>query len=56
VKLIFETEENIFELVDQLKNLKVKVDQVRTWDNYDFWVCDGSDPEGNVFQIKQKKS
>jgi hypothetical protein len=22
---------------------------------YDYWLCDGEDPEENVFQLKQKK-
>jgi hypothetical protein len=29
--------------------------EVTTFDGYDFWLCDGKDPEGNVFQIKQRK-
>lgn len=54
-KLVIETEENINTLIERLKNMQVNVGVIKTWDNYGFWLCDGLDPEGNVFQIKQKK-
>jgi catechol-2,3-dioxygenase len=54
-KLVFETEESIIRLRERLKNMQVNLGDIKTWDNYGFWLCDGFDPEGNVFQIKQKK-
>jgi hypothetical protein len=29
--------------------------EIKTFDNYDYWLCDGEDLEGNVFQLKQRK-
>jgi catechol 2,3-dioxygenase-like lactoylglutathione lyase family enzyme len=54
-KLVVETEENIVTLRERLKDMQVNMKDIKTWDNYEFWLCDGFDPEGNVFQIKQKK-
>ncbi|RXK58958.1 VOC family protein [Lacibacter luteus] len=54
-KLIFETEEDIVMLREKLKSKQIQVREIKTWDDYDYWLCDGVDPEGNVFQIKQKK-
>ncbi|MEL7004108.1 MAG: VOC family protein [Bacteroidota bacterium] len=54
-KIIFEVEQDINALRDQLVSKGVKLKDVITWDNYDYWLCDGEDPEGNVFQLKQKK-
>jgi hypothetical protein len=31
------------------------VKEITTFDNYDYWLCDGEDPEGNVFQLRQRK-
>jgi hypothetical protein len=30
--------------------------QIKTFENYDYWLCDGADPEGNIFQLKQRKT
>jgi len=54
-KIVFETGEDIFKLREQLTANQVKIKEVKTFNNYDYWLCDGEDPEGNVFQIKQKK-
>jgi catechol-2,3-dioxygenase len=54
-KLVFETTEDIFLMHQQLRNNDINVREVKTWDGYGFWLCDGEDPEGNIFQIKQKK-
>ena len=39
----------------QLIKDNVLIKEVISFDNYDYWLCDGEDPEGNVFQLKQKK-
>ncbi|MES2778196.1 MAG: VOC family protein [Bacteroidota bacterium] len=54
-KIVFEIEEDIYSLRDTLLKLNVPLKEIKTFDNYDYWVCDGADPEGNVFQLKQKK-
>jgi len=30
--------------------------EIKTFDGYAYWLCDGQDPEGNVFQLKQSKA
>jgi catechol-2,3-dioxygenase len=55
-KVVFETDEDIFELRKHLLKKKVNIRDVRTFGNYNYWLCDGEDPEGNVFQLKQAKS
>lgn len=54
-KIVFEVEDDIYKVREQLLAKKVTLKEIKTFDNYDFLVCDGEDPEGNVFQLKQKK-
>jgi hypothetical protein len=35
------------------KNVPMKT--IKTFDDYNYWLCEGKDPEGNTFQLKQKK-
>ena len=53
-KLVFETD-NVRNLREELVLKKVEVGEIKTFENYGYWVCDGKDPEGNVFQLKQDK-
>ena len=55
-KMVFEINEDINEMRALFLQQNVEMRQVKTFDNYDYWLCDGLDPEGNVFQLKQKKS
>jgi hypothetical protein len=34
---------------------QVSIDDIKTYPNYLFLLCDGKDAEGNVFQLKQAK-
>ena len=54
-KIVFEIEEDINKARKNLLNQNVPMREIKTFDNYGFWLCDGEDPEGNVFQLKQKK-
>ncbi|MCW3463538.1 hypothetical protein [Chitinophaga nivalis] len=54
-KMVFEITEDIHTVRDYLLQQAVSMKAITTFDNYDFWLCDGEDPEGNVFQLKQKK-
>jgi hypothetical protein len=54
-KIVFETDNDIYAVRKELISQNVLMKEVTTFDNYDYWVCDGQDPEGNVFQLKQKK-
>lgn len=55
VKLVFEIREDIHLLRAALLQRGVTVREVKTFENYPWWLCDGEDPEGNVFQLKQGK-
>ena len=55
IKLVFETTEDLAALREQLLSKGVAMRNIKTFDNYPFWVCDGVDPEGNVFQLKKAK-
>ena len=54
-KIVFETEEELHVIREQLLSHHIPMREVKTFDNYGYWLCDGEDPEGNVFQLKQKK-
>jgi catechol-2,3-dioxygenase len=54
-KIVFEIEEDINKVREWLLDQNVFMKEIKTFDNYDYWLCDGEDPEGNVFQLKQKK-
>lgn len=54
-KIVFEIEQDIHLVRNDLIREQVLMREVKTFDNYDFWLCDGEDPEGNIFQLKQRK-
>ena len=54
-KLVFEIEDDIYKIRKQLIKENVMLKEVITFDNYEYWLCDGEDPEGNVFQLRQRK-
>lgn len=54
-KLVFEIDANIETARNELLSKNVHMREIKTFENYDFWLCDGTDPEGNVFQLKSKK-
>lgn len=55
VKIVFEIDQDISEVRTRFVDQNVKMREIKSFDNYDYWLCDGEDPEGNVFQLKQKK-
>ena len=54
-KLVLEIKQDIHVLREQLIGQQVAMREIKTFENYDYWLCDGEDPEGNVFQLRQKK-
>ena len=54
-KIVFEIDEDIHQLREQLLAKNVLLKEIITFDNYGYWLCDGEDPEGNIFQLKQRK-
>lgn len=54
-KIVFETDTDIEPARNELVSKGIRMRDIKTFENYDFWLCDGTDPEGNVFQLKCKK-
>lgn len=54
-KIVFEIDVDIEAGRNELISNNVQMREIKTFDNYPFWLCDGTDPEGNVFQLKSKK-
>ncbi len=48
-KIVFEIEDDINKTRQLLLDKNVPIREIKTFDNYDYWLCDGEDPEGNVF-------
>lgn len=55
-KIVFEIEEDIEEIRKEFIEKKIPMRELKTFENYNFWLCDGTDPEGNVFQLKKSKN
>ncbi|GGF08960.1 hypothetical protein SAMN05443634_101166 [Chishuiella changwenlii] len=54
-KIVFEIDLDIEAARNELISRKVEMREIKTFENYNYWLCDGIDPEGNVFQLKSKK-
>jgi len=54
-KIVFEIDEDIFSTHKKLEAKNVALKEIMSWDNYPYWICDGEDPEQNVFQLRMKK-
>lgn len=54
VKIVFEVNSNLEELRKVLLSRNISIGEVKQFPGYPYAVCDGNDPEGNVFQLIQK--
>lgn len=54
-KIVFDIDTDIESARNQLISKNVQMREIKTFDNYPFWLCDGTDPEENVFQLRSKK-
>lgn len=54
-KIVFDVDEDIISLRERLLKQNVQVKDLQSFDNYPFLLCDGKDPEGNVFQLRQRR-
>jgi len=54
-KLVFDIDDEIYQVHQQMTKNSIAITEVKNWDNYPYLLFDGKDPEGNVFQIRQKK-
>ncbi|CAI8720973.1 VOC family protein [Chryseobacterium sp. IT-36CA2] len=54
-KIVFDIDMDIEAAKNDLVSKKVHMRDIKTFQDYPFWLCDGTDPEGNVFQLRSKK-
>jgi len=54
-KLVFEIDIDIESARNELVSRNIQMKEIKTFEDYPFWLCDGTDPKGNVFQLKSKK-
>ncbi len=54
-KMVFEVDVDIQMARNNLISKNVRMRDIKTFEDYDYWLCDGLDPEGNVFQLKSAK-
>jgi catechol-2,3-dioxygenase len=55
-KLVFDVSEDLYAAREPLVQENTHMQEIKTFDGYPFFLCDGEDPEGNVFQLRQRKS
>jgi catechol-2,3-dioxygenase len=54
-KVVFEIDEDLHISRERLIEKSVALKEIMNWDS-NYWLCDGKDPEGNVFQLRQRRS
>lgn len=54
-KMVFDTDQDIFQLHQKFAAAAVQITSVMEWDNFPYRLFDGKDPEGNIFQVRVKK-
>lgn len=52
-KLVFQLESGIEELRERMAGAGVPMRELKRYDGFAYLMCDGEDPEGNVFQLLQ---
>ncbi|MCE4059554.1 VOC family protein [Pandoraea sputorum] len=53
-KLVFSVESGLEDLRETLLNAGVNMREMKRYDGFPQSMCDGEDPEGNVFQLSQR--
>jgi len=52
-KLVFTVDSGLAELRSKLEKADVPVGEIKRYQGFAYSLCDGRDPEGNVFQLSQ---
>jgi hypothetical protein len=52
-KIVFSVESGLSELREKLLSAGVRMRDLKRYDGFAQLMCDGEDPEGNVFQLSQ---
>jgi catechol-2,3-dioxygenase len=55
-KIVFDIDTDIDLYRQSLIQQGINMQAVKTFEGYNCFLCDGTDPEGNVFQLRQIKS
>lgn len=55
-KIVFEIDDDLEVIRKEFIEKNIPMRELKTFDDYNFWLCDGNDPEGNVFQLKKRKN
>lgn len=55
-KIVFEIDDDLEQIRKEFIEKNIVMRELKTFDDYNFWLCDGIDPEGNVFQLKKSKN
>jgi predicted enzyme related to lactoylglutathione lyase len=55
-KIVFEIDDDLEQIRKEFIKKNIVMRELKTFDDYNFWLCDGIDPEGNVFQLKKSKN
>ena len=50
-KLVFEVDRDIKEFRQELVEKGVRMKEIKSYPGFPYLLCDGEDPEGNVFQL-----
>ena len=53
VKLVFNLDIDLIQFRKNLLDKKIALGEIKKFDGSNYIVCDGQDPEGNVFQLMQ---
>lgn len=53
-KLVFLCEEALDKIRERLVEINVSMREIQDYPQWGYAVCDGEDPEGNIFQLKKK--
>ena len=52
-KLVFTVDLPLPELRSKLENAGISVGEIKRYEGFNYSLCDGRDPEGNVFQLSK---
>lgn len=53
-KIVFQVHDNIKVLSESFKRKGVAMSDLKSYKGFPYLLCDGKDPEGNVFQLMQR--
>lgn len=52
-KLVFNIDVDIESARNEFLSKNIQMREVKTFDHYDFWLCDGTDPEGKCISVEK---